>query len=130
MDDVTGLAERGLSIYRQHAGQDATVNALALEAARAADRLDELDRIIQGKGVLELMQFRLKELPSEPGESGEPFVVEVKFQAVLAEARGQQANFAALTAKLLALTSSQTQTAPAGRAANVTPLEAVRAARG
>lgn len=109
------------------------MNALALEAARAADRLDDIDRIIQGKGVLELMQFRLKELPTDPSETGEPYVVEVKFQTVLAEARGQQANFATLIGRLQAATDAKTAPSAAAAASastgNVTPLEAARAAR-
>jgi hypothetical protein len=61
---------------------------LALEACRAADRLDELDSIIHGKGVLHLMQFRLKDLFSPDDERR--VSVEVKFDSVLSEARQQQ----------------------------------------
>jgi len=56
---------------------------LALEACRAADRLDELDRVIAGKGVLNLMRFRGVVDGDEP-------VVVVKFDGVLGEARQQQ----------------------------------------
>lgn len=52
------------------------------EACRTADRLDELDRIIHGKGVLELMRFRVCD--------DEGSIVEVKFDNVLSEARQQQ----------------------------------------
>ena len=62
--------------------------ALALEAARAYERLQDLDDVISGKGVLDLLRFRLRD------EEG--LVAEVKFDAVLSEARQQQANFAAL----------------------------------
>jgi len=83
-----GLGERGSTLFRQ-LSKDVTDYGrftLIVEAARLADRLDELDNIIQGKGVLNLMQFRL-EFPE--GED-EPFTVEVKFQNVLSEARQQQ----------------------------------------
>lgn len=53
-----------------------------------ADRLDELDRIIQGKGVLRLMRFRLEDVFEDADEKRT--VVEVKFNSVLAEARQQQ----------------------------------------
>lgn len=127
-----GLGERGLELWERYAGADAGVNALALEAARAADRLDELDSIIQGKGVLHLMQFRLQELPDLTAD--EPAcTVEVSFQNALAEARQQQANFTNMIAKLAALKAPQQAAAPAatakGRVGNVTPLEAARAAR-
>lgn len=70
-------------------GVDAARDALATEAARILDRLDELDRIIAGKGVLELMRFRLHEKWGE--ENDRTVLVEVKFDNVLGEAR-QQAN--------------------------------------
>jgi hypothetical protein len=60
------------------------------EAARIADRLDELDRVIAGKGVLNLMSFRLDlDLEDESGDRN--INVRVEFSHVLAEAR-QQAN--------------------------------------
>lgn len=59
------------------------------EACRAKDRLDDFDRIIQGKGVLELMHFRIPHA-FIPGLNGE-LQVEVKFDAVIANAN-QTAN--------------------------------------
>jgi hypothetical protein len=103
-------------------GNDVPRNTLVLEAARLADRLDELDNIIQGKGVLNLMQFRL----DFPENEDEPYTVEVKFQTPLAEAR-QQA---------IALTTILSKLAPADAAAkpsavpaptNVTPLDRIKA---
>lgn len=70
-------------------GSDSARHALAVEAGRIVDRLDELDRIVQGDGVLELMRFRLKDLFSD--DDGRSVSVEVKFDNVLSEAR-QQAN--------------------------------------
>lgn len=92
MDEPAGLGERGSRIFQaMGAGvSDPARLALITEAARTADRLDELDNIIQGKGVLNLMQFRLMEVDWDRGELS----VEVKFNAILAEARQQQTAFA------------------------------------
>ena len=61
---------------------------LILEAARAVDRLHAIDDVVTGRGVLELLRFRLRD--------DEGRVAEVKFDAVLAEARQQQAILATL----------------------------------
>lgn len=86
-----GVSERGGKLYSalSPAGEDAARDVLALEAARIMDRLDELDRIIAGKGVLELMRFRLADVFD--AEEEKRIRVEVKFDSVLGEAR-QQAN--------------------------------------
>lgn len=133
-DAPAGLGDRGLTIWERYAGGDAGVNALALEAARAADRLDELDNVIQGKGVLELMQFRLRDLPDL--DADEPtWRVEVQFQSVLAETRQQQAGFSAMIGRLAAMEAPKGAAAPAAAHAaavhaggNVTPLQAARSA--
>lgn len=70
------------------------IKVLAEEAARIADRLDELDRIIAGKGVLNLMRFRLQgsgvfDIDEDEGIESRRYVVEVKFDSVLGEARQQ-----------------------------------------
>jgi len=67
--------------------------ALILEAARAADRLADLDDIIDGKDVLGLLRFNLND--------DEGNIAEVKFDAVMAEARQQQANFGNLMKTIL-----------------------------
>lgn len=87
-----GLSERGSGLYSAltPGAADAARDALAVEAGRVVDRLDELDRIIAGKGVLELMRFRLHESFDEDDDS-RTVLVEVKFDNVLGEAR-QQAN--------------------------------------
>lgn len=84
-----GLSKRAAGLFSALSEQadDAAREALALEAARISDRLDELDSIIAGRGVLELMQFRI---PHAFG-GGDEVTVEVKFDNVLGEAR-QQAN--------------------------------------
>lgn len=109
MDEHFGLGERGSAIFQALAKgvSDPARIALITEAARTADRLDELDNIIQGKGVLSLMQFRL----DFPREDGEPFTVEVRFQNVLAEARQQTLAFANVL-KTLGLDSTAAPAAP------------------
>src|SRR5690349_17911889 len=86
-----GLHDRGRALWDE-LGQKAETpaGALALEACRLADRLDELDRVIAGKGVLNLMSFRL-DLDLENEVGGRDINVRVEFSNVLAEAR-QQAN--------------------------------------
>lgn len=126
MDEVFGLGERGLEIWKALKTGEIARDALVLEAARTADRLNELDNIIQGKGVLELMQFR-----SVLQESDEDTrVIEVKFQNVFSEARQQQLAFAGLIDKIQRFGLSAT--APKGGAAGpvpagVTVLDEIRA---
>jgi hypothetical protein len=126
MDVPAGLGVRGLGVWEALKSGDVARDALAVEAARSADRLDELDNIIQGKGVLNLMIFRLDMDSSKDGE----YNVEVKFQNVLSEARQQQATFANLLEKIdkLSLTArapkgDKNRTLPAG----VTALDKIRA---
>lgn len=100
MSVPAGLGDRGLQLWQSLSTGDVARDALALEAARLADRLDELDNVIQGKGVLNLMQFRI--LNREWDEHGEELNlnIEVKFQNVLSEARQQQLAFANVMQKL------------------------------
>lgn len=122
MDVPAGLGERGVALWQAMSGTDVARNALLLEAARTADRLDELDNIIQGKGVLNLMQFRL-DFPS--GED-EPYSVEVKFAAPLAEARQQATSLANLLTKLAPADSKAAAPpvpVPADLPDNVSPLQ-------
>ncbi|WP_123378604.1 hypothetical protein [Pseudokineococcus lusitanus] len=65
------------------------------EAARTADRLDQLDDVIAGRGVLELMHFR-----SVPERDGDERHVVMTVDAVLAEARQQQTVLKQLLAAL------------------------------
>ena len=91
MSAPEGLSESGLSLFKALSPDvsDQAREALATEAARISDRLDELDRIIAGKGVLELMRFRVADVFDDA--DGRNVRVEVKFDSVLGEAR-QQAN--------------------------------------
>lgn len=95
-----GLQERGVALWSA-LGQDVATPSgqLALEACRAADRLEDLDRVVRGEGVLELLTFRLQHVFND--EDGDRNVsVKVEFSNVLAEARQQQSNFKALLAEL------------------------------
>lgn len=86
-----GLATRGKRLWREitEAHDLDSVQVVMLEeCCRSADRLDELDSIIQGRGVLELMRFRCKDAFSD--EFDRNLSVEVKFDNVLGEARQQQ----------------------------------------
>lgn len=96
ISEPVSLGERGLALWLDLSKgvTDAGRLALITEAARVADRLDELDNIIQGKGVLNLMQFRV--LSHEVMEDERNINVEVKFQNVLSEARQQATAFAGL----------------------------------
>lgn len=106
------LGKRGKKLFKALAPEgasDATA-ALAEEAARIADRLDELDRIIAGKGVLDLMRFRLKDLFSD--EDDRNVSVEVRFDNVLSEAR-QQASALNTLLKTLGLDAAASGAKPA-----------------
>lgn len=93
--------------------------ALIREAARLLDRLNDLDDIIDGKGVLNLLHFRLV---TDDGD-----VAEVKFDAVLSEARQQQVAFTNLVKAILPNLESAAQ----GKAVDpLDQLAARRSARG
>ena len=92
MTAIDGLGERGKALWESlgHESPATAEGAMALEAARLVDRLEELNSIIQGKGVLELMQFRVLDAHMGDDEDEKRLHVEVKFNNVLAEARQQQ----------------------------------------
>lgn len=120
--EPSGLGVRGSALWGAMSTADVPRNALVLEAARLADRLDELDSIIQGKGVLDLMVFRL----DFPDGGDEPFSVEVKFQNVLAEARQQATALAGILTKLApadAGSKSAAHSLPVNLPSNVSPLQ-------
>lgn len=135
MVEPPGLGERGSAIWqaRSKGLKDPAQLAVVTEAARCADRLDELDNIIQGKGVLNLMQFRVHAIEDDGADRN--INVEVKFAAPLAEARQQQAAFNALVKAMdgfepVAAKPSVGASAPAKLPANVTPLQKVLSKRG
>lgn len=128
-----GLGERGSSLFRAliKGVADYGRYALLVEAARMADRLDELDNIIQGKGVLNLMQFRLLNKEINPDHEELNINVEVKFQNVLAEARQQQNTFRQMITDLSRGGEAKPDEAPAPAAETTVDdeLEARRRAR-
>ncbi|WP_102157695.1 hypothetical protein [Zhihengliuella halotolerans] len=128
MAEPAGLGERGAALWKALKSKDVARNALALEAARTADRLDELDNVIQGKGVLNLMRFRVLDLSHED-DGSVSYNIEVKFQNVLSEARQQQTTFANVLSKLglgdTAAKPAEQKDAPA-LPSNVSPLDRAR----
>ena len=125
MDVPAGLGDRGVNIWEALKSGDVARDAIVLEAARTADRLVELDSIIQGKGVLNLMQFRLDDIDYDSQEMS----VTVSFASPLSEARQQQSVFAALIEKIdkLALTARAPKGGiPENLPAGVTALDRIR----
>jgi hypothetical protein len=94
-----GLHDRGRALWVSLGlSLDTAAGQIALEACRLADRLDELDSVIAGKGVLNLMAFRVNFDELVDGER--ELHVTVGFQSVLTEARQQQATFKALLVEI------------------------------
>lgn len=121
VSEPLSLGHRGSELWRGLSEGVTDVGRLALitEASRLADRLDELDNIIQGKGVLNLMQFRV--LSSEMQDDAVKEVnVEVKFQNVLSEARQQAL---ALATVLKSLGPAEAGAASSADAPVATPLD-------
>lgn len=90
-----GLAKRGQALWDEiTAGHELDPGQLVLleEACRCADRLDGLDRIIAGKGVLQLLHFRHMDDDHK--------VVSLTVDGVMSEARQQQTVFKQLVAAL------------------------------
>ena len=91
MDDL-GLGARGQAFYQAVVG-DSVPNpaqqALIVEGARMADRLEALNDIIRGKGVLELMHFRVRHAVDDSGVVS----VELSVDSVLSECRQLQLAF-------------------------------------
>ena len=94
---MADLGERGRALFEALSSavvkHRAATEPLILEAARIVDRLGDLDDVIEGGGVLELLRFRLRD------EEGR--VAEVKFDAVLSEARQQQTTLSNLMKTIL-----------------------------
>lgn len=79
-----GLQVGGFALWNAITAEhdlDAVQLAQLTEACRQKDRLDEMDSIIQGKGVLNLMRFRLDGL--EDDGSDRNINVTVKFDAII-----------------------------------------------
>lgn len=97
---MADFGERGQRLYAAYCDRVSDGGLVLLEeAARTADRLDDLDRLIAGKGVLHLMSFRLGlDLEDEAGDRH--IHVRVEFSHVLAEARQQALALRQLVASL------------------------------
>lgn len=92
------LAAGGRAFWRAIAADhdlDAQQKLQLTEVCRLKDRLDELDRIIQGKGVLNLMRFRVGDI-FEDDDGERRVTVTVKFDSAI-----DRANATANTMKQL-----------------------------
>ena len=87
MERPEGLRAGGATLWDSIAGAhelDAMQVVQLTEACRMKDRLDEFDEVIRGKGVLNLMRFRMEDIDAM-AENPEATVV-VKFDAVIDKA--------------------------------------------
>lgn len=91
--DSLGLGERGRAFYDAlTAGIEVPAERMALvvEAARMADRLEQINDVIAGKGVLKLMHFRV---PGVLDPDSGVIRVEMSVDHVMGEARQLQLAF-------------------------------------
>lgn len=102
--EPAGLGERGSKLFREltKSEKNPLVIQTVIEAARAADRLDDLDRAIQGQGVLDLMRATIEDMEKFP----EKIEIKLSFSGVLMEGRQQQDNFRKLLAEVSRLKAS------------------------
>lgn len=95
------LGPRGVAYRDSILGTSTKVPAakehLVIEGARMADRLEQMNDIISGKGVIKLLHFRMK----EPMDADGLVTVEMSIDGVMAEVRQLQAAFERLTKTLL-----------------------------
>ena len=114
---------------------DAVQTVNLTEACRLKDRLDEMDRIVQGKGVTELMRFRRVDLGGD-----DTTVVEVKFDDVIGKANATANQMKQMLAALRlpdAQTGARPQQrggargayTPGGKTGTVSSLDRARAAK-
>jgi hypothetical protein len=100
---IDALRSRGAALWKT-LGQveGSSAGAIALEACRTADRLDELDAIISGKDVLHLLMFRTRLDMSEllGDDDSRRVTVKIEVSNVLAEARQQAMALRNLLAEL------------------------------
>ncbi|MFJ2618175.1 hypothetical protein [Glutamicibacter sp. NPDC087344] len=106
----TGLGERGSKLFRSltEGESNPLVVEVATEAARAADRLDDLDKAIQGQGVLDLMRATIEDMEEFP----EKIEIKLDFRGVLMEGRQQQDNFRKLAAEVHRLKAAASKSNP------------------
>ena len=109
-----GLGETGSAIYLSKAAGVSDPAALALikEAARCADRLDDLDEVIQGKGVLDLLMARV--LHDDIHKNGDHHMhIKLSFGSTIAEARQQQLRLTTLLNAVSLIAPAATPALPA-----------------
>lgn len=114
-----GLGQRGLAFYASvlPGVSSAAQEALVVEAARMADTLEDLNGIVQGKGVINLMHLR----HMHPGDDTQ---VTMTVDSVMAERRQLQLSFERMCKTL------QVSSAPAAAKGDVSDdLAAQRQAR-
>lgn len=115
---------------------DAVQTVNLTEACRLKDRLDEMDRVIHGKGVLNLMRFRLQGVDFDDAQA----TVEVKFDDVIGKANATANQMKQMLAALRlpdAQTGARPQQrggargayAPGGKTGSVSSLDRARAAK-
>lgn len=96
------LGSRGIAYRDSFIGTATDVPAakeqLVIEGARMADRLEKMNDIIAGKGVIELLHFRMKSPMDDEGL----VTIEMSIDNIMAEARQLQAGFERLTKTLIA----------------------------
>lgn len=126
------LHERGRRLYEVLAptGSNLAQQAIALEAARLADRLDALNAAIESDGVIELMHYRMRGEISEEGVA----TIVVTVDGVLGEARQTAGQFERVLRAALAGVDLAKPNTGGGAAGGVDELkqrrEAERAKRG
>jgi len=106
---------------------DAARLALVDEVARTADRLDNLDSIIRGKGVLNLLRFRLRDIFEVADER--KVTVVVTFDGVMSETRQTTLAFRQLLMSLALSAPPAAVPAPEKKGTALDELERRRAAR-
>ena len=137
-----GLADGGRALWRDIVKDhdlDAVQVVTLTEACRLKDRLDDMDEIIQGKGVLELLRFRRMD-QGGCGHDDEPVTIQVKFDDVISRAN---ATANQMKQMLAALRLADVETGarpqqrggargaykPGGKAGTVSSLDRARAAK-
>lgn len=111
--DAEGLRAAGRRLWDElvDEGTPEALRALVLEAARSVDRLDEYDNVIQGKGVVELMRFRVLDNVIDPDV--QRIEVKVEFSNVLSEARQLAGTLRGLLAEIAKQCGAAAAPAPA-----------------
>lgn len=107
------LKPRGQELYDHLApeGTDTARKNLALEAARMADRLEDLDKVIHGKGFQDLFQLDVVD-DYRKAEGVANVEVVVKINSVISESRQLAAAFSGILKTLGAEGEAQAKPQP------------------